>query len=56
MSRTYAILEVTSETYREIEVALTLAGYDQAFHQSTDGHEVIDMNGIALVNQDRHKT
>lgn len=47
MTRTYATLEVTQSTFAEIHQKLTLAEYDQAFHQE-DGVTVIDMQGIAL--------
>lgn len=43
MSRTYAILKVSSEAYTEIKQKLKDAGYDHAF---VDGN--IDMRGIAL--------
>lgn len=43
MSRTYAILKVSSEAYSEIKQKLESAGYDHAVHG-----DVIDMHGIAL--------
>ena len=46
-THTYAILQVSPKTYREIREKLEAAGYQQAFHPSAEG-EVIDMQGIAL--------
>lgn len=46
-TRTYALLEVSSATYAEIRAKLAKAGYGHALHRD-DGHEVIDMHGIAL--------
>jgi hypothetical protein len=42
-THTYAILEVSSSTYAEIETKLKAAEYDHAFHD-----DVIDMHGLAL--------
>lgn len=47
MTYTYAILEVSKETYREIKKLLEDAGYQDQFHED-DGEVVIDMHGIAL--------
>lgn len=44
---TYAILDVSPATYREIREKLDAAGYQHAFHRD-GGREVIDMHGIAL--------
>jgi hypothetical protein len=44
MSHTYALLDVSWETYKEIRNKLEAAGYQHAF--GTDGE--IDMHGIAL--------
>ena len=46
MSYTYAILDLTPETYRELREKLEAAGYTHAFHEH-DGREVIDLHGIA---------
>ena len=42
-THTYAILEVSPETYEEIKKKLEAASYQHAFHG-----DVIDMHGIAL--------
>lgn len=47
MTHTYAVMEVSSETYREIRNALIKAKYGHAIDQTNDG-EVLDMHGIAL--------
>lgn len=47
MSRTYALLEVSSATYAEIRQLFVSAGYEHALHLDGDD-EVIDMHGIAL--------
>jgi hypothetical protein len=55
MSYTYAVLEVSPETYREIRKKLDDAGYAHAFHHdrtSKDGQELIDMHGIALKEEE----
>jgi hypothetical protein len=44
MSHTYALLEVSVETYSEIREKLEAAGYTHAFDAG-----VIDMHGLALV-------
>lgn len=55
MTYTYAILEVSPATYREIEKKLKEAGYDHVFHADSDeGGQtriVIDMHGIALAKK-----
>jgi hypothetical protein len=48
MTRTYAILEVSSKVYAEIKKKLEAAGYQHAFHEERKGVVVIDMHGIAL--------
>lgn len=50
MSHTYAILEVSPETYAEIKEKLRVAGYEHAFHD-----DVIDMHGIALKVKEEKK-
>jgi len=49
-TRTYAILKVSPETYREIRERLRMARYEHAFIERPGPHagEVIDMNGIAI--------
>lgn len=47
-THTYALLEVSPETYQEIADKLKEAGYDHAFIED-DGKIVIDMHGIGLV-------
>lgn len=44
MTRTFATLEVSDRTFKEISESLRLAGYNHAF--TADGK--IDMHGIAL--------
>jgi hypothetical protein len=44
---TFAILEVSKETYEEISSKLKTTGYEHAFHQLAEG-EVIDMHGVAI--------
>ena len=51
---TYALLDVSSETYYEIYDKLREAGYDHCFHRD-DGKTVIDMHGIALNKEDTSK-
>ena len=48
MTYTYALLDISAATYEEIKRLLQEAEYDHAFHDDGDGHEVIDMHGIAL--------
>ena len=43
MTHTYAILEVSAPTFREIKGRLEASGYAHAFHD-----DVIDLHGIAL--------
>ena len=47
MSHTYAILEVSPETFEEISKKLKDAGYDHAFHGN-----LVDMHGIAIKAQE----
>lgn len=46
-THTYAVLEVSVETYAEIERGLRAAGYDHSFTKDGDT-DTIDMHGIAL--------
>lgn len=46
-THTYAILEVSKRTYREVRKLLLKADYSYAIDSDEDG-EVIDMHGIAL--------
>lgn len=43
MTHTYAVLEVSKQTYREIKEKLITAGYTHVFDD-----DIIDMNGIGL--------
>jgi hypothetical protein len=52
MTYTYAILEVSPETFTEIATKLQTAGYHHAFDREGD-RVVIDLRGIALVQQRR---
>lgn len=48
-THTYALLDVSPETYYEIHDKLRQAGYDHCFHKSDDGPApIIDMYGLAL--------
>lgn len=51
MTRTYAVLAVTANTFREIQSKLEAAGYQHCFHED-DGQIVIDMHGIALKDEE----
>lgn len=44
---TFAIMEVSKETYEEIKRKMVEAGYDHVFHSHENG-PVIDMVGIAI--------
>lgn len=46
-TRTFSILEVSQNTFREIEKLLRDSGYDHVFI-GDDDEIVIDMHGIAL--------
>lgn len=48
MTYTYAILDVTPETFREIQTKLEAAGYQHAFHEDGQGQLVIDLHGVAI--------
>lgn len=50
-THTYAILEISSAAFSEINMLLTAAGYTHAFHLD-EGRMVIDMHGIALADRD----
>ena len=50
MSRTYALLEVSQQCFREIFDKLKAAGYEDQFH---DDGATIDMHGIALINNEK---
>jgi hypothetical protein len=49
---TYAILDVTADTFREIQTKLEAAGYLHAFKEHDDGSLIIDMHGVALRDED----
>lgn len=44
---TFAIMEVSKETYEEIKRKMIEAGYDHAFVDMSDG-PIIDMHGIGI--------
>jgi hypothetical protein len=49
MTYTYAIMEVSRETFEEILRKMQEAGYEHAIHAERSGRDpVIDMHGIAL--------
>lgn len=45
---TYVVLDLSPLVYEEIANKLRAAGYDQAFHEDSNGKIVIDMHGIAV--------
>lgn len=45
---TYAVLDISAAAFEEIRAKLAAAGYQHAFHESSDGRTVIDMHGIAV--------
>ena len=47
MAYTYAVLEVSHSTYKEIHDKLKAAGYEDQFHED-NGKDLIDMHGIAI--------
>jgi hypothetical protein len=47
MTHTYAVLPVPHAVYAAVRALLEAAGYEHAFHDTSDG-DVIDMHGIAL--------
>ena len=52
MTHTYAILEVSENTYNEIAAKLREAGYENQFNdRDSVCTAVIDMHGIALVKE-----
>lgn len=56
MTYTYAIMEVSKETFEEIKGILLNAGYGHAVHErSYDEREVLDMRGIALAVKPEEK-
>lgn len=50
-THTYAILDVTAETFRELQQKLEHAGYHHAFKED-DGSLIIDLHGIAIRDED----
>lgn len=46
----YALLAVEKETFAEVKQLLMAAGYEHAF-DTDDGQEIMDMNGLALVEK-----
>jgi hypothetical protein len=55
MSHTYAILEVSKETFEEIHKSLKTAGYEHCFHEDREHGLVIDMHGVALAQKGKKK-
>jgi hypothetical protein len=51
MTYTYAILEVSKESWGEIAQLLRAASYDHAFHSDDEHCTIIDMHGIALAEK-----
>lgn len=47
-THTYSILEISDDAFFEISAKLHDAGYNQAFHEDSQGNVLIDMHGIAL--------
>lgn len=47
-TRTYAIVEVSSPTFREIADILRESGYDHAFRENGQGRLTIDLQGLAM--------
>ena len=47
MIRTYAVLEISREAYREIRDKLQQAGYESQIEDRPAG-EIIDMHGLAI--------
>ena len=52
MTYTYAVLEVTAATFREIQDKLVAAGYQHTFKEDRNGQLVIDTHGVALRDED----
>ena len=52
MSYTYAILDVTAGTFREIQTKLEAAGYQHAFHEDAAGQLVIDLHGVTIRDEE----
>jgi hypothetical protein len=52
VTHTYAILDVTAATFREIQTKLEAAGYLHAFKEHDDGTLIIDLHGVALRDED----
>lgn len=53
MTYTYALMEVSESTYREISQKLWAAGYRHAFHEDQNGQPTLDMHGIALIIEEK---
>ncbi len=52
MTHTYAILDVSADTFREIQMKLEAAGYQHAFKEDDTGALIIDLHGVALRDED----
>ncbi len=50
-TRTYVTMDVSPQTYAEIRKKLVDAGYNHALHADGNDHEVLDMHGIALMDE-----
>jgi hypothetical protein len=51
-THTYAILDVSADTFREIQTKLLAAGYQHTFIEDAAGELVIDLHGIAIRDED----
>jgi len=51
-THTYAILDVSAETFREIQMKLLAAGYQHTFQEDAAGELVIDLHGVAIRDED----
>ena len=57
VTHTYAIMEVSQETFDEIRAKLLEAGYDDQIHPTRYlAIELLDMHGIALQATGDHRT
>lgn len=52
ITHTYVVLEVSKAAYDEIHAKLKAAGYDHAFHLEYGHGIVMDMQGIAIANEE----
>lgn len=54
-SHTFAVMELSEKTYEEIFSKIAQAGYDHALLEE-DGKQLIDMHGIAVMQEDLVKS